>query len=218
VSFESDEQQAEALKKWWRDNGKQVVVGAIVGLSAVFGWKAWQQYQANINAEAAQALDSMQRQLATGETDRALAQGQQILDTYGKTYYAELASLYLAQAKVTAGQEAEAEASLQRVVNQGRDPALQDLARLRLARLLLGQKRQDEALKYLDQIKNKAYQGRVQHLRGDIALAKGDTQAAAQAYRLALAEKVPEADLVRWKLDDLGLVTKTEAANTQEAN
>ncbi len=217
MSFETDEQQAEALKKWWRENGMQVFVGAIVGLSVVFGWKAWEQHRANINARAAQALASMQQQLTVGKTDQALTQGKQILDSYGDTYYSDLASLYMAQAQVASGHEAEAEAPLQRVASQGRDAALQDLARLRLGRLLVGLKRPDEARKYLDQIHNKAYLGSVAHLKGDIALAAGDLKAASQAYQLALAEKTPDADLVRWKLEDLALTIPEESKTASRA-
>ena len=41
----TDEEQVEALKKWWRENGKSVVGGVVLGLALVGGWRGWQYYE-----------------------------------------------------------------------------------------------------------------------------------------------------------------------------
>ena len=40
-----DEEQVEALKKWWSESGKSVVAGLAIGLAAVAGWSSWQTWQ-----------------------------------------------------------------------------------------------------------------------------------------------------------------------------
>ncbi|MEO5342034.1 MAG: tetratricopeptide repeat protein [Gammaproteobacteria bacterium SHHR-1] len=202
MAYETDEQQAEALKQWWAENGKQVIFGIVIGLVGVFGWRGWQEHRADVNASAAQALGQMLEISGQGETDQALVQGQKIIDEYANTLYADLASLNLAAALVGRGEEAAALAHLQRVIEQRRDPALTDLARLRLARLLLSLERAEEARALLDSI-GKAYAAEVESIRGDIALAAGDLEAARQAYERALAEGLADTDMIRLKLDDL---------------
>lgn len=203
MTYETDEQQAEALKKWWAENGKQVMLGAVIGLAAVFGWRAWEQHLAQVNASAAEALDRMGQIQAQGERDQALAQGRKIIDEYGSTIYADFASLGMASILVGRGDEQRAVEHLRRVTDQGRDAHLVDLARLRLVRLLLSLNKGEEALQLLTRITNTGYQSEVEAIRGDIALAKGDPAAARAAYEKALAGGQADQDLLQLKLDNL---------------
>jgi predicted negative regulator of RcsB-dependent stress response len=202
VAYETDEQQAEALKKWWRENGRQVIFGAIIGLAAVFGWRAWQSHLGQVNAIASDSLERMMQISAQDKMDQALSQGQKIIDEYAKTVYADFASLNMAALLVQQGDEKAALAHLQRVVERDPEAALSDVARLRLVRLLIGQQRAAEAGALLDAV-GPAYQSEVESLRGDIALASGDRQAARQAYQRALATGSADGDMLQLKLDDL---------------
>ena len=40
--YETEEQQVEAVKKWWKENGVSLIVGVVMGLSAIAGWKYYQ--------------------------------------------------------------------------------------------------------------------------------------------------------------------------------
>lgn len=202
MAYETDEQQAEALKQWWVENGKQVIFGAVIGLALVFGWRGWQAHMSDVNATAAQALEQMMRTLGQGEKDPALAQGQKIIDEYANTLYADLASLSMAAVLVNRGDEPGAIEHLQRVIERKHEPALADLARLRLARLLLSQDRAGEARSLLEPV-SQAFLAEVEAIRGEIALATGDIEAARQAYQRAMATGLADMDLIRLKLDDL---------------
>ncbi len=207
MAYETDEQQAEALKQWWAENGKQVVFGAVFGLALVFGWRGWQGHVAEVNATAAQALAQMMQVVDEGAQDKVLVQGQKIVDEYGNTVYADLASMTMAATLVGQGDESAAIVHLQQVIKRNRDAVLTDLARLRLARLLLGQEKADEARALLDST-GKAYAAEVESIRGDIALLQGDVAAARQAYERAQAAGMADADLIRLKLDDLASADK----------
>ncbi len=50
--YRTDEEQVEALRKWWLENGKSVIAGIVIGFSAIFGWRAWQDHTI-VQAEAA---------------------------------------------------------------------------------------------------------------------------------------------------------------------
>lgn len=209
-AYESEEQQVEALKAWWRENGKSVFFGAVLGIAIVFGWQAWRSHVASVGAAASQALAEMSGAARKNEGERARALGQRILDEHGDTIYADFAALSLAKLAVEAKDPATAQRQLQRVIDHPRDPGLADLARMRLARLLLDQGKGNEASKLLDQVTALAHGGEVGVLRGDIALAAGDKTAARAAYRQALKSGLLDDELVRLKLDDLGSEGKPE--------
>ncbi len=50
--YSTEEQQAEAIKRFFRENGTTIVVGAVLGLGGLYGWKAYNQSQID-SAEAA---------------------------------------------------------------------------------------------------------------------------------------------------------------------
>jgi predicted negative regulator of RcsB-dependent stress response len=37
--YETEEQQVDAIKKWWHENGTMLIVGAVVGLAGLWGWR-----------------------------------------------------------------------------------------------------------------------------------------------------------------------------------
>lgn len=202
MAFETDEQQAEALKEWWRTNGKQVIFGALIGLIAVFGWQYWNRHLDQVAATAAEALNQMQQQVGRNEVKEALTQGQKILDVYGNSIYADLAALRMAALQVQEQKLAEAEASLKRVVESGRDQALKDLARLRLARLHLAQGKLAEAEAGIKAL-SKAWAPEALALQGDIAAAKKDWAAARTAWEAAAMSPSADRQLLELKLDNL---------------
>ncbi len=203
MAYESDEQQAEALKKWWRENGKQVVFGGILGLAVVFGWRGWQDYQAGINAEAAQLYTEMSLAVRGGKNDVAAKHGQLIFDEYGTTVYADFAAMTLAKIAVNKGDGAAAAKHLQRVVDKSSDPAMVDLARLRLARVLLSDGKTADAKALLGQVSTAAFGGESNEIAGDIAVVEGDKTAARNAYQKAMRDAFSDKERLGLKLDDL---------------
>ena len=52
VELRSEEEQLDAVKRWWKENGMSLIAGAVLAAAGVFGWNAWQNYQQG-QAEAA---------------------------------------------------------------------------------------------------------------------------------------------------------------------
>jgi predicted negative regulator of RcsB-dependent stress response len=202
MAFETDEQQAEALKLWWRENGKQVIFGALIGLVGVFGWQYWNKHLDQVSASAAEALDRMQQQVGRGELEQAQSQGQAVLDLYAGTIYADLAALKLAALQVQQNKLDKAEADLKRVIDHSRDAALKDLAKLRLARLYLSQNKLAEAESSLGGMA-KAWASEAMSIKGDIAAAKSDWPAARKAWESALESPLADTQMLQLKIDNL---------------
>lgn len=198
----SEEEQVEALKKWWKENGKSVVAGIVIGLGGVFGWQYWTQHQQQVAEQASLQFERLTDSVAAG-SEVAVSQAQTLMVEHADSSYAVFAALNLAKVKFQQGDLDGAKAQLRWVIDNAGDQSMQQVARLRLARLALDQGAVDEASALVAQAPEDNYRGDFAELRGDIALGKGDRAAARDAYREALEYKVSNGALVQMKFDDL---------------
>lgn len=203
----SEEEQVEALKKWWKENGKSVVAGVVIGLGGVFGWRAWVDYKQEVAEQASFQFEQLNMRMSQ-ETEAATAQAESLIQNYGNTAYAYFAALDLAKMKLEAGDSGGARAQYQWVLDNAGEAPIRQIARLRLARVMLADEDLDGASAVLAKASDDSFRGEVAELEGDIARARGDLEAARQAYAEALENNVSGSALVQMKLDDL-----TVAAN-----
>jgi predicted negative regulator of RcsB-dependent stress response len=205
VDYQSDLEQEEALRRWWRDNWRWITTGLVLGVLGLLGFQYWQQRAAAKAEGAASAFRDLSTALTTGDRTKADALIQDLDKQYKGAPYVDHAHLQLAQSHIAAGKFEQAAAELKVVMEQSKDDALQKIARLRLARVQIQLGHHDEALNLLDAKESGAYAAQVHEVRGDALLAKGDVPSAQQAYRLALeAAKGGEASaaLIQLKLQD----------------
>ncbi len=201
----SEEEQVEALKAWWKENGRSVVGGVVIGLGVVFGWQGWVKYQQSIADAASVQFEQLSQSVAGGALEAAEKQAELLINEYARTPYAIFSALNLARVKL---QQQDAEGALEQlrwVVEQSDEPSFRQIARLRMARILIDSGDVDAAAAVIEQAEDDAYAGEFAMLKGDVALARGDRVAAYAAYQSALASKVGSAALVEMKMDDLAV-------------
>lgn len=204
ADYDTEEEQLEALREWWKENGRSVIAGIVLGAGALFGWKYWQDYQVE-KAENASALFADVRAFGNaGEVGNALQQVETLTSDYARVPYASLATLEAAQALVEAGNIESAEKQLRWALENARLQEVGEVARLRLAQVLIAQGRARDALSELETELPAAYTGLVEELRGDAYRALGDLQAAREAYDRALLSDGSRSEYLQLKRDDLG--------------
>lgn len=205
--YRTDEEQVEALRKWWLENGKSVIAGIVIGFSAIFGWRAWQDHTI-VQAEAASSeYQHMVVAVRQGETDSALSHANAIMDDYNSTGYAPFAALMLARLAVDAEDYATAEEHLRWAMEKSSNDQVIHIARLRLARLLIAQEKLDEAAPLLKIDSKGKFLANYEELRGDIFIRQGMSEAARNAYKEALASSNSTEEsrsILQIKLDGLG--------------
>lgn len=213
VDYLSEEEQAEAVKNWWKENWLWIISGVVLGLAILVGWQFYQRYRTTQLEAASAALQQYANALAANDSAKAAAALKELDDKYSSMVYPEQAHLLQARAAVEAGKFDEAAAALRKVADLSKDEELARVARLRLARVLIQQGKHDDALAQLDIEKAGAFAAQVREIRGDAYFAKGELDKAREEYQAALSAATDASassrSLLELKLQDLG---GTEAA------
>ncbi|MGH8657911.1 MAG: YfgM family protein [Gammaproteobacteria bacterium] len=207
----SDEEQVEALKSWWKENGKSIVVGLLIGLLGVWGWRLWSEKK---ETEAEQASITYQRMVASMAEKKPKAAkelGQELIKNHDRSTYGVLAALLLAKIEAEDGDLKKAAEHLQWANTQAKVEALATTAQLRLARVLLSQGKAPEAWSLLSQLKGVDDLAVYQETKGDTLAALGEKEEARKSYQQALTLLSPLVDKspLEMKIDNLGLDTET---------
>lgn len=207
LDLEEQEQLAE-LKSWWRTHGNLVIAVIVAAMLAFAGWRYWRVHQGNQAAEAAVLYETLGKAAQAGDAKALRDAGGTLVESFPRTLYASMGALVAARFHVERGDPKNAKAQLQWVVERSPSDELRDLARLRLAAVLLDEKSHDEALALLETNHAAPLEGQYAALRGDILMAKNRAADAKAAYRLALEKSDRKSaafrDSVQLRLDALG--------------
>ncbi|HHC6598874.1 TPA: YfgM family protein [Vibrio parahaemolyticus] len=199
--YDTEEQQVEAIKDWWKENGKAVIIGAVVGLGGLFGWRYYQDTVIQASETASQSYTTAMNTLQEKGVD-AQSDVQAFIESNEVKEYSVLAALQLAKAQVEAKDFAAALEQLKWAQSNTKDAALSPLISYRIARIETEMGNFDAANTELGKVTDTAWAGRIAELRGDIALRQGDKDAAYAAY--TEAQKAADASpTLQMKLDDL---------------
>lgn len=222
--YDSDTEQLDTLKRWWKANGRAVLVGLALGLFGVLAWTYWRSYTATQAEEASWRYGQLVALIEAQDYAQAERHGSRLIEEFPESGYAELASLLLAQAAVQAKDLELAKRHLQWAMEHAEGLEIARVARLRLARLLLHEHAYAEAMALIDGIEADSFVAPYEEVRGDLLTAQGNREAARAAYQKALAALPPfgtNRERLQMKIDDLGTLQyppaesrKTNGANT----
>lgn len=205
TTYRTDDEQAEALKQWWRENGRSIIVGGVLGLVLVLGWQGWQKVSREQAQQSSASYETFRAQVAA---EAPPAEAAATAAGLSSGTYRAFAELELARVAQHAGDAEAAAAHLRTAMAEAGDPQLEALAALRLARVLLTLDQLDAAAGLLDTRVTEAYAGERAAVRGDLAQRRGDATAATAAYQEALRLGAGDAELIRMKLADLTPATQ----------
>jgi predicted negative regulator of RcsB-dependent stress response len=207
LDLEEQEQVAE-LKAWWRQHGN-LIVSVILAAAVTFaGWQGWRWYSANQAAQAAAHFDALAKAAQAGDAKALRDAAGTLIESFPRTLYASMGAFVAARFHFDRSDLKSAKAQLEWVVENAPTEDFRDLARVRLAAILLDEKAYDEALKLLDAKHSAAYDSQFAALRGDVLVAKSQPAEARAAYQLALEkagnEQTAFRESVRMRLEALG--------------
>ena len=203
-----EQEQVEELKAWWKQHGGMITAVVVAVAVGFIGWQGWRWYQTNQAAHASALYETVTKAVQANDAKALRDAAGTLVESYPRTLYASMGALVAARYYFDRSDLKSSKAQLAWVIEHAPSQDFKDLARLRLASVLLDEKAYDEALKTLDAKTGAAYEAQYAALRGDVLVAKNQAADAKAAYKLAL-EKADGADSaftesVRMRLDALG--------------
>ena len=203
MQYETEEQQVEALKEWWAENGKAVIVGIVIGVLLVGAWMWWKSSQERKAVAASDNFSHSLEALQKGDHARVkeLAAAK---DDHSGSLYSAYTALTAARSAVEQGNLEEAATELQWAVDNAELEDVSVIARVRLARVKSALGDTAGALSVLPGTYDEVYTHLIEEARGDIHVAAGDTAAAKTAYEAAIETgRSADRDALQMKFNEL---------------
>ncbi len=194
----ADQEQLENLKRWWKENGVQTVLIVALAVGGWFGWQFWQETRKTRAEQASfvytQLLDAQAEDgvYTAEERARLVRLAVTLKDTYSGSLYGPYAALILAKLAVDENDLEGAARELQWVLDHAREPGLEMLTKLRLARVESARGHYQQALDLLNVNNPGALASAFSEARGDTLLSLGQNAEARSAYEMALATLPPD--------------------------
>jgi predicted negative regulator of RcsB-dependent stress response len=200
--YETEEQQVEAIKRFWKENGLALVIGALLGLGGLLGWRYYNDSQIVAKEQASFAYEKASEELLKGEL--GLSQAKTFIESHSGTGYATLMALELSQQAIERKDLTEAAKQLEFVANSAKLSAVQSVAQLRLARIQIEQGELELALASADKVTDEAFNSQSQEIRGDVYQLQQLFDKAKAAYSAALETNTRD-QVLKMKLDNLAI-------------
>ena len=208
MAYDLEEQeQIATLRAFWNQYGNFILTLITIMLLAIAGWRGGGWYQSRQAAEASAVYEQLKAAAQAKDAAKVKDAAVTRFEKFGGTAYGQMGALLAAKAYHDAGDDKAAKAPLQWAVDKAQDEEFRQLARVRLAGILLDEKAYDKALELLPMESAGRFAGEFADRRGDVMLAQGKRDDARAAYKLALEtldERSPMRRLVQLKLDALG--------------
>lgn len=188
-TYRTEEEQVEAIRRWWDENGRSTIISIVLALAAGFGWQAWKNHDQQLGETASHDYQFLLQQLAASSTvpgadlSEIKDLAEQIKVQYARSGYAQFAALQLAKIAVRGNDMKQAEVQLKWVLSKA--PAksdIADIASLRLARVLASAGDTDQALDILETGRGGAYAASYELARGDVYMQLDRSSEAKSAY------------------------------------
>jgi predicted negative regulator of RcsB-dependent stress response len=215
----SEKEQIEAMRTWWRENGRYVISGIVLGVGILVGWNQWQDYRLTTRLEASALYESLAAEIDDGDLDAAETAANDLYDNYESTTYASLAKLAMAKLYMENGRDQDAADTLNALLVSGGNSELQMVGRLRLAKIYLYQDKPQDVVDLLTGYEDTSFSARYDEIRGDAYAALGRIADASAAYERAMLDDpmapTVNRSLIQMKIVDLPDVVTDETAETE---
>jgi len=212
--YDTEEEQVEALKRWWKENSTSTIVGLVMGIVIILGWNYWQDHKKAQAAQASLSYSQLLKALDENKNDSVEKLAERIQAQFKGTEYAAFSGLFQAKVKSQQGDFAAAKQILKTIAAEP-NKQLSNIARIRLARLMLATGEYEQGLQVINEVDAKeaaSYSANYDELVGDLYVALDRLDEARTSYQNALREGQPS-PLLQFKIDDL---TPQEKLETQK--
>lgn len=201
-NFQTEEQQVDAIKGFWKDNGNGIIAGLVIGFSSFIGYGYYNEQKIEQEVQTAENYQAII--VSQGEDDAFTQKAESFIADNGDSSYAALTALSLAKEASSHKDWDKAEQYLALAVEKSSVEGIKGISTLRLARVQVQQEKYEEALTSLAQPLPESFSGSVAEIKGDIYLKQGKVELARTAYQTAMVASAENMNpVLQMKIDDL---------------
>ncbi|SEK73448.1 Putative negative regulator of RcsB-dependent stress response [Colwellia chukchiensis] len=200
---QTEEQQVEAIKKFWQDNGNAIIAGLVIGLGGFIGLNYYKDHKLQQELNASEAYQNM-LEIAGQDSATFTSAGEAFMAEHKASSYAMLTAMALAKTAAENQDWAQAQGYLTTAIAESVDDGMKAIATVRLARVQLQLAAYEQALATLATKLPASFDASVEEIKGDIYTKQGKTELARNAYQAAIDAATDGANpALQMKLDDL---------------
>ncbi|PJD95681.1 MAG: hypothetical protein CK426_03905 [Legionella sp.] len=217
--YMTEEEQLEAIKKWWNKHGNKILTIVSVVLLCIAGYRYFYWHQQKMSQQASTVYENMMVSYSRHNFKSVRAYANELIKDYGHTVYADAAHMTLAKVFIEKEKINRAKKELYAVSEKAHMPQLKQIAKIRLARILTVEKEYGNALKELNAMNDPAYLSVINELKGDVYSATGEFDNAIKAYRMAMSEAKNNGmgnSFLEMKSNELAIKTQKIIANEHQ--
>ena len=67
----SEKEQIDAMRSWWKENGRFVISGIVLGVVILVSWNRWQVHQETTGLEASELFETLAVEVHDGDLEGA---------------------------------------------------------------------------------------------------------------------------------------------------
>ena len=217
----TDQQQAELIKNWLKENSKFLMGGLVLGISGFFGIQFFQQNK----LKEAEMASQLYAEIEFAVKQQRLTQAQTLLqkmDTdFANTPYQDQGHLLMAKLFMGSVDYDNAILQLEFLIENSTEESLKHIARIRIARIKLQQNLYDEALLILETESMGSFEAKYEEIKGDIFSKKGEFSEAQAAYSKALDLLLPgefDYEYIQMKFKDIQTEDHIDTKESKDGN
>lgn len=211
--YQTEEQQVEAIKSYWHENGNMILAGIVLGFAGFIGYNLFQENK--LDQELA-VSDSYQVLIENSikDSDAFGEQAAKFISENANTSYAALTDLALAKEAASHKDWAAAQKQLTAAIASAPSEGIKAIASIRLARVQIQLEQFEAALATLAKPLPESFIATVEETKGDTYLQQGKKDLARSAYQAAIAaDGLATSPSLQMKLDDLAQALNLTSIN-----
>jgi len=211
--YETEEQQVDAIKGWWKENGNTLMIAAVVGLAGLWGWRFYNASAITAQEVASQAYSDVLVKFEKEGGEAILADLTTFVENNQDNSYGVLAALLLAKEAIVQKDFALAKTQFVQLQSQNEYAPLDAVINLRLARVETQLGEYQQALKTVALIDDASFLAKASQVKGVIFLKQGNLEKARSAFQDAVNASQGKVDpILQLQLDDLASPGDAEIA------
>ncbi|MDB4089912.1 tetratricopeptide repeat protein [Gammaproteobacteria bacterium] len=179
-------EEEDKLISWFKDNYKNIIFGLLFGTILVFGFKYYNDSNANKQYEMSLKYEEAIKDYQDKKYEKVILLSEEYQASNPSSIYTAMINLYAAKIYHDEGKYAESLGNLNFIIKNSSSKEMQIVASVRYSRILILQKKYDKAEKFITSVMNFDKNALLVEMLGDISYMKSDINKAKIYYESCL--------------------------------